>query len=57
MGYTALRTQPTDCRRLGGTRQVGAGDEQLMIGHHRLNVTDNLLPSLTGLSEGLPAPG
>ena len=57
MGSAALVIQPTECRRLGGIRQVGAGDEQLMIGHHRLNVTEGFLPFIAGLSEGLPAPG
>ena len=43
MGGTAEVEAKFVVGELGGIRQVGAGDEQLLIGHHRLDVTDSFL--------------
>ena len=41
-GTAEMETQ-LEVGELGGIRQVGTGDEQLLIGHHRLDVTDSFL--------------
>ncbi len=44
MGGTAEMQAQLEVGELGGIRQVGAGDEQLLIGDHRLDVTNSFLP-------------
>jgi hypothetical protein len=43
MGWAAEMEAQLKVGELGGIGEVGAGDEQLMICHHRLDVTDSLL--------------
>jgi hypothetical protein len=43
MGGTAEVEAQLVVGELGSIRQVGAGDEQLLISHHRLDVTDSFL--------------
>ena len=43
MGGTAEMKPQLEVGELGGIGEVGAGDEQLMIGYHRLDVTDSFL--------------
>ena len=43
MGGTTEMKPQLEVGELGGIGQVGAGDEQLMIGYHRLDVTDSFL--------------
>jgi hypothetical protein len=44
MGVTTEVEAQLEVGELGGIRQVGAGDEQLLIGYHRLDVTDSFFP-------------
>jgi hypothetical protein len=44
MGGAAEMEAQLKVGELGGIGEVGAGDEQLLIGYHRLDVTDRLLP-------------
>jgi len=43
MGDAAEMETQLEVGELGGIGQVGAGDEYLLIGHHRFDVTDSLL--------------
>ena len=43
MGEAAEMEAQLEVGELGGIGKVRAGDEQLVIGHHRLDVTDSLL--------------
>ena len=43
MGGTAEMEAQLEIGELGGIGQVGAGDEQLLICHHCLDVTDSFL--------------
>ena len=43
MGGTTEMKPQLEVGELGGIGQVRAGDEQLMIGHHRLDMTDSFL--------------
>jgi hypothetical protein len=42
MGGAAEMEAQLKVGKLGGIGEVGAGDEQLLIGHHRLDMTDRL---------------
>jgi len=44
MGGAAEMEAQLKVGELCGIGEVGAGDEQLLIGYHRLDVTDRLLP-------------
>jgi hypothetical protein len=42
-GRAAEMEAELEVGELGGIGEVGAGDEQLLIGNHRFDVTDSLL--------------